>query len=97
MRTGSSSTHLVFAPPEYTRRLTAEASFRGTDFSLPRSSSSCSISSPEKLRLISPGVCHLELETFVLFPNSRVPLLITSVLVDLPTERDIGVDVAAVE
>jgi len=69
-------------------RHTAEASLRGTDLSLPRSSSSRGISSPEKLRLISPGVCHLVEDNLVLFPSSRVPLRVISVL-ERPRDLDL--------
>jgi len=67
---------------------TAEASLSGTDISLPISSSSSGISSPEKLRLISPGVCHLVEDILVLFPSSRVPLRVISVL-ERPRDLDL--------
>jgi hypothetical protein len=67
---------------------TAEASFKGTDLSLPKSSSSSGISSPEKLRLISPGVCHLVEDILVLFPSSPVLLRVISVL-ERPRDLDL--------
>jgi hypothetical protein len=70
------------------REPTADASFKGTDLSLPKSSSSSGISSPEKLRLISPGVCHLVEDILVLFPSSRVPLRVISVL-ERPRDLDL--------
>jgi len=98
--------------------LTRDRSLSGTDSSAPRSSvtlSSCSssstgISSPEKLRLISPGVCHLSFPVRLLLSSLPVALSVLSCLlkvfwvslipvnVDRERERDLsenGVDVMA--
>jgi hypothetical protein len=53
----------------------------GKDTSPPISISStpsAKISSPEKLALISPGVCHFSLPVFVLLPGPSVTLLVRS-------------------
>jgi hypothetical protein len=63
---------------------TEEASLRATDCSSPNvgksgmTNSPSPILSPEKLPLISPGVIHLSLPLFVLFPSSPEPLLVLS-------------------